>query len=361
MTRKLVAVVATGALGAMTMACGGGHGSPAPVDSGTVQARLAKAAVVAVPTTVDLYGTVEAGRSVAVSSRVMAAVTAVLVKAGDPVKAGQVLVEIDPQTAKGQEAQARGALAQAQAALAVAARNHERFKALHEQQAASDLELDLARMQHEQAQGAVQQAQGAVEAAASVARESRVVAPFAGRVVSRMVEIGDLAAPGRPLVTLESEKGRRLVVAVPESAVLAGSLRIGSELGVTLDALGRDRVLPATVAEMTPGADPAAHTYLVKLDLGDVEVASGSTGRAWIATGQRQAVAVPRQAVLTVGGLSLVALRDAAGLARSRAVTLGPVLAADTVEVLSGLRGGEDLLAGLAALPADGARVEEVR
>lgn len=361
MTRKLVGVVATGALGAMTMACGGGHGSPGRVSSGTVQARVAKAAVVTVPTTVELYGTVEAGRSVAVSSRVMAAVTAVPVRSGDLVNAGQVLVEIDPQTAKGQEAQARGGLAQAQAALAVASRNHERFKVLHEKGAASELELDLARMQHEQAQGAVQQAQGAVEAASSVARESRVVAPFAGRVVSRMVEIGDLAAPGRPLVMLESDKGRRLVVAVPESAALAGGLKIGAELPATLDALGRDRTLPARVVEMTPGADPAAHTFLVKLDLGDVEVASGATGRARLATGQRQAVEVPRQAVLTSGGLSMIVVRDAEGLARSRAVTLGVALESETVEVLSGLRGGEDVLVGLATLPADGARVEEVR
>lgn len=361
MTRKLMTVVATLALTGVTMACGGRHSAKKSVNAGSVQARVARAAVATAPTSVELYGTVEAGRSVAVSSRVMAAVTAVPVKAGDLVKTGQVLVEIDPQTAKGQEAQARGALAQAQAALAVATRNHERFKVLHEKGAASELELDLARMQHEQAQGAVQQAQGAVEAASSVARESRVVAPFAGRVVSRMVEIGDLAAPGRPLVMLESDKGRRLVVAVPESAVLAGGLKIGSELPATLDALGHGRVLLARVVEMTPGADPAAHTYLVKLDLGDVEVASGTTGRARLVTGQRQAVEVPRQAVLTSGGLSMVVVRDTGGLARSRAVTLGAALESDRVEVLSGLRGDEEVLVGLATLPADGAQVEEVR
>lgn len=359
--RKLVAGVAVVALGGMAMACGGGHTAATRGEPGSVRARVVRAAAVTVPATVELYGTVEADRTVAVSSRVMAAVTAVLVKAGDRVKQGQVLVEIDPQTARGQEAQARGALAQAQAALAVAARNYERFVALHAQQAASELELDLARMQHDQARGAVQQAEGAVEAASSVARESRVVAPFDGRVVSRMVEVGDLAAPGRPLVMLESDTGRRLVVAVPESAALAANLAVGSELGATVGALGGERVLPARVVEMTPGADPAAHTYLAKLDLGEVQVASGSTGRAKLATGQRQAVAIPRRAVLTSGGLAMVVVRDAEGLARSRAVTLGPPLGDEQVEVLSGLRGGEEILVGLEALPRDGARVEEVR
>lgn len=360
MAHKLMAMAAMVALGGMTVACGGGK-TAQPLDAGVVQARVARAEVVAAPTTVELYGTVEAGRTVAVSSRVMAAVTAVPVLTGESVRAGQVLVEIDPQTAKGQEAQARGALAQAQAALSVAARNHERFRALHEKGAASELEFDLARMQLEQAQGAVQQAQGAVEAASSVARESRVAAPFAGRVVSRMVEVGDLAAPGRPLVMLESEQGRRLVVAAPERAALASGLAKGSELPVTIEALGRERVITGRVVEMSPGADPAAHTFLVKLDLGEVEVTTGATGRARLATGTRQAVQVPAAAVLSRGGMQLVAVRDAEGRARTRAVTVGASLPADQVEVLSGLRGGEAVLIGLSAPPADGARVEEVR
>ena len=107
--------------------------------------------------------------STAVSSRVMALVTAVHVELGDLVAAGQPLVSIDPTAAEGQVAQAEGALAQAEAAFTLAERNHERFEALATNAAASELELDLARMQYEQAQGAVDQAQGAVAAARSVA------------------------------------------------------------------------------------------------------------------------------------------------------------------------------------------------
>ena len=87
----------------------------------------------------------------------------------------------------------------------------------------------MARMQYEQAKGAVEQATGAVEAASSVAKESRVVAPFAGRVAKKMVEPGDLAAPGRPLVMIESTAGRRLVLSVPESIVAASKLAVGRD------------------------------------------------------------------------------------------------------------------------------------
>jgi RND family efflux transporter MFP subunit len=306
------------------------------------------------PDRLTLYGTVTADRSAAVSSRVMANVVAVPARVGQSVAAGDVLVEIDPQTARGQEAQARGALAQARAALSLAERNYERYKALAASGSASALELDMNRMQYEQAKGAVQQGEGAVEAASSVARESRVTAPFAGRVASRLVEAGDLAAPGRPLVTIESATGRRLVVAVPAGIVLSSGLRTGQTLAVRIDGVAAD--LAGTVVEMSPGADPASHTYAATLELEGARVATGLTGRATLESAVRPSILVPESAVFASGGVSLVALKDDGGKARTRAVTTGAV-SGGKVEILSGLSGGETVLVGLAAPPADGAPV----
>lgn len=339
--------------------CGGKTHTPNPAPPAPLQARVAVAEVRTVPATVEVAGVVEASQVAAVSSRVMATVTAVRVKAGDEVRPGQLLVEIDPSTARGQEAQARGALAQAQAALALAERNWQRFRALAEKQAASELELDVARMQYEQAQGAVQQAQGAVEAAASVARESRVVAPFAGRVTAKLVEVGDLAAPGRPLVMLESATGGRLAVAIPESA--AAGLAVGGTLPVRIDSLPELGVIEGVIEERAPSADPMTHTVLVKVGLKGLAVPAGVAGRARVALGSRSTVAVPAAAVVRHGGLELVVVRDAEGRARSRAVRLGEQLAGEMITVLSGLAGGEQVLLGLASAPPDGTPVEEVR
>jgi RND family efflux transporter MFP subunit len=327
----------------------------------TVTARLAAVETVTVPLAIELPGTVEADRTAAVSSRVMATVTAVHVRAGDTVRRGQILVEIDPQTASGQVAQARGGLAQAAAGLALAERNYQRFQALAATEAASQLELDLAKSQYEQAKGAVEQARGAVSSASSVAAESRVVAPFDGRVAARLVEAGDLAAPGRPLVQIESSSAHRLAVAVPESLLTKAGLALGSAVPIAIDArpdLGR---FAGTVAELSPGADPVAHTFLVKIALGKTEAPSGSTGRAWLSTGERSTVAVPADAVLRQGGATLVVVRDAEGRAASRIVTLGADLDGGKVEVLSGLTGGETVLVGLAAVPPLGAKVGEAR
>jgi multidrug efflux system membrane fusion protein len=351
-------LVAMGIAAAVTASCGGGHGVGTEAALPAVTATASKAEVVSVPQRVELYGIVEAGRTAAVSSRVMATVTSVRVRAGDVVKAGELLVEIDPQTAQGQEGQAKGALAQAQAALTLAERNFERFKALAAEGAASDLEFDMARMQYEQAKGAVEQGKGAVEAAASVARESRVVAPFAGRISAKLVEVGDLAAPGRPLVVVESQTGRQLALSAPESVVTATGMRTGIDVTVRIDALPGLGEFPGRIVEMTPGADPVSHSFTVKVQLSGSEVATGLAGRAWVQAGERKAVAVPARAVLRQGGVTMVALRDPEGRARSRVVSLGASLPGDRVEVLAGLNGGEEVLLGLGLVPADGAPVE---
>jgi multidrug efflux system membrane fusion protein len=338
-------------------ACGGDAPTAAPGATERVSARIARAERIELPQRLELSGGVEADRVAAVSSRVMAAVTAVPVKAGDTVAKGAVLVEIDPDTAQGQVSQARGALAQAQAALSLAERNYSRFKALVEKRAASQLELDMARMQYEQAQGAVKQAEGAVEAATSVARESTVTAPFAGRVTAKLVEVGDLAAPGRPLVMLESLQGRRLALAVPESA--AAAVKVGDRLDVSIDALPELGRQAGKVVEKSPGADPATHTFTVKVQLEGPPVPSGLSGRGWVRTGTRTAVVVPASAVVQHGGVAMVVIRDPEGRARSRAVTAGGPVGDGRVEILSGLGGGEPVLVGISAIPPDGAEVVE--
>jgi RND family efflux transporter MFP subunit len=354
-SKVFVGLLAAGGASAVLAGCAGPH-SPSKKNPplSPVVAATAVVEVVDVPDRAELYGTVAADRTASVSSRVMANVVAVRARVGDAVKPGDVLVEIDPQTARGQEAQAKGALAQAQAALALAERNFRRFEALAKSGSASELELDMARMQYEQARGAVQQGEGAVSAAASVAGESKVTAPFAGRVAARLVEPGDLAAPGRPLVTVESATGRRLVTSVPASTATASGLAIGRSLMVRVDGIASE--LKGTVVEMSPGADPASHTFTATIELSGSTVPTGLTGRAFLDLNRRRAVLVPAGAVLPAGGVSMVAVRDSEGKARSIAVTTGSSTGGK-VEILSGLSGGETVLVDLLALPPDGAPV----
>ncbi|NHZ73516.1 MAG: efflux RND transporter periplasmic adaptor subunit [Nitrospirae bacterium] len=340
------------------LACGGSHDIEIETAHSTISAAVATAERFEATQEVEVFGTVEAEKTAAVSVRVMAMVTAVRVKAGDEVRKGQLLLEIDPQASEGQLSQAKGGLGQAQAALAMAERNYERFQALAESNAASELELDMARMQYEQSKAAVEQAQGAVSSASSVAGDSRVVAPFSGRVGRKMVEVGDLAVPGRPLLVIESKEGRRLVVSIPESLMAQAKLGYGDELRIAIDSRSDLADMTGSVVEIPPGADPASHSFQVKLALEAPDLPSGATGRAFIPTDERTLIAVPDSAVLRRGGMQMVVVRTDDGFASTRVVTVGRDLPGDRVEILSGLTGEESVLLGLTAPPPAGTRVE---
>ena len=360
-TRRLPALLALLALPTLSLlsACGGEPSADA-APAVAVHARLARAERTSVPETVTLRGTVEAARTAVVSTRAMGTVTRVPVEVGQRVAAGDLLVAIDAAAPQGQLDQARGGLLQAEAAYTLAEKNFRRFQSLAERDAASALEVDQARAQLDQAAAAVAQGRGAVAAASSVAGDASVRATFAGRVAERMVEPGDLAAPGRPLLEIEADGVRRLVVPVPASLQSRLALRTGAPVTVSLDdrpELGR---FPGTVAEVTPGADPGSRSFRVEVSLPVPDVATGTAGRAWLAAAERPAVVVPRDAVLRQGGLELVVLRGDDGATTTRVVQTGAAVDADRVEVLSGLAGGETLLVGLGAVPPSGSPVREV-
>lgn len=356
-------LISSGLVALLAAACGS-HETVAPDrTSETIRAGISQAQRVEVPRLIELFGTVEAEKTAAVSARVMAMVTSVHVQSGDVIRKGQALLDIDPQAARGQLAQASGALAQARAALALAERNFERFTALTARNAASELELDMARMQYDQALGAVEQAEGAVAAAASVASDSRVVAPFGGRVTRTLVEVGDLAAPGRPLLLIESDGVRQISLSVPESVMSSAGLALGGVVPIRIDSRPELGTIEARIVEMSPGADPMSHSFLIKAALPEdlAGISSGASGRASVEVDRQATVTVPEAAVLRQGGLDLVVVRDTEGLARSRVVTLGRTMEGGRVEVLSGLDGGESLAVGLSAVPPTGAVLEETR
>jgi len=308
------------------------------------------------PKAIEVRGTVQAARQAKVSSRVMGPVVALKVRAGAIVAEGQTLLEIQPEASEGQLAQAQGALAQANAALSLAERNYQRYEALHEENAASDLELDMAKMQFGQAQGAVTQAEGAVRSASSVAREAIVRAPFAARVMETMVEVGDLATPGRSLVRLESLDDQQLWLTVREAD--NHRVKIGQEVEARFDSRPDIGLVIGRVVEIVPSADSATHTFIVKVSLEGLDVRSGLSGRALLPGDPTEYLAIPTSAVHRRGGLELVVVRAADGTARTRAVTTGQVLADGRVEVLSGLEAGSEVVVNAPGPVADGTPLE---
>lgn len=369
-----------------------GCGSPAPRPAQAEAEPGLRVEVVllrTIPDEIEAPGSSIAAATARLAARITGTVTQVPAREGDLVKRGQLLAQLDESELLARSDAARAELQQASAGVAVAARGlaaaqaqagtakktYDRYVYLRDRKSVSPQEFDeveaknlaaqaglaQAAAAEQQAEAARAGAQSASRAAEDVAGYARIVAPFEGRVVRRTVEPGSLVAPGMPLFVLEDISQYQLNVTLPAEAVTSrGSsipaVRKGSKARVEFDALP-GRSFEGVVAELEAGADPSSHTVQARINLPrDSQVQSGLFGRAWFQRGERQAILVPKAAVIERGQLHGVYVADASGTAQWRVVTLGQPFA-DQVEILSGVGAGEQIVANPGAQELDGKRV----
>ena len=292
-------------------------------------------------------GLVESVRQTTVAAQVPGAIVELGVRAGDRVKAGQVLARIDSRAAE-QNAAAGDAQVQAtRASLEIATQDFERQKQLFAKNFISEAALQRAESTFKAAR-AQSLALAAQAGAAHTESGFHVIrAPFAGVVAEVPVSLGDMAMPGRPLLTLYDPTVLRITAAVPQSlaaSAVAGALPRAEVPGL---APGRQWVKPLRI-EVLPTADPGTHTVQIRADLpADVEgLSPGMFARLWLpAAGNGAAtatpgVSVPLGAIVRRAELTALYVLDRDGRPALRQVRLGRVTG-DAVEILSGLTAGE--------------------
>ncbi len=322
-----------------------------------------------VPDAVEATGTVRAAVSAQLASQVMGTITRVNVQEGDRVRRGEVLVSIDEAQQQAAFTSAKAGLQASQESIAAADADYaladatmKRYQMLHDKKSVSPQEYDevktrlaAARARRDAAHAGAAQAEAGVSQAGTAMGFTKVRAPFDGLVTSKLAEPGAMAAPGVPLLVVEDPNHFRLEVQVDESKM--GAVKLGETVPVVIDALG-DLAIQGKVTQVVPAADPASRTFTVKIDLPtNPQVRSGLFGRAQFPRGQREAVEIPKTAVLNRGQLQAVYVVGADQLARLRYVTLGAA-SADQVEVLSGLQNGDRIVAQPGDRELSGKQVE---
>lgn len=291
-------------------------------------------------------GIVQAVRQTVVAAQVSGAVVALEVKSGDVVKAGQLLVRLDARAAE-QTAAAGAAQVQVARAAEEAARSEwQRQQQLFAQGFISRAALDRVEAQQKSARAEV----AAQLAGASASRTSSgfyaVKAPYAGVVADVAVVLGDMALPGRPLLTLYDPGALRVSVNVPQS--VATRLN-GTEATarIELPGLPAERAwLPVSRIQVLPTADPTTHTVEMRLELpATVQgVAPGMFVRAWLVAAApgdgEQHLFVPRSALVRraeLAGVYVVGVDERPIL---RQVRVGRALG-EEVEILAGVAADE--------------------
>lgn len=292
-------------------------------------------------------GVVEAVRQTVIAAQVAGAVMELGVKAGDRVQAGQLLLRIDARAADQTAAASNAQVQAARAALDVATREYERQKQLHQKKYISQAALERAESEFKatSAQVAAQMAQAG--AARTQTGLHTVRAPYAGVVAEVPVALGDMAMPGRPLLTLYDPAALRVTASVPQS--LAGSVQADA-VRVELPGLPTAQQWPrAERVQVLPTVDAATHTVQVRAELGGglPGVAPGMFARLWLpVTGSATAgktVTVPRSAIVRRAEMTGVYVQGEGGKPLLRQVRLGR-FDGERVEVLSGVAPGEQVV-----------------
>lgn len=282
---------------------------------------------------------VEAVRESTVSAQVAGRVIDVRFDVGDYVKQGEVIVRIDPRAASQAVQASEAQVEEARAALANARAQYERSRQLLAQKFISQAALDQAEAAYKSAQARVGALLAGAGAAATERSFTTIVAPYSGVVSARHVEVGEMATPGKPLMTGFDPSTLRVVASIPQAQV--ASIQAGAKARIEMPATGK--WLDARRLTIVPSADPLTHTTRVRLDLpADVRgIYPGMYARAHFTVGKATRLLAPRAAVFRRSELTAVYLVDDKGVARLRQVRLGAAGDESAVEILAGLRPGE--------------------
>ncbi|MDR3410933.1 MAG: efflux RND transporter periplasmic adaptor subunit [Formivibrio sp.] len=288
-------------------------------------------------------GVVEAVRQSVISAQVAGRITQLTVKAGDRVKQGQVLVKIDSQAATQQANVSLAQVSAAKAQLEVARKELARQQHLFQKQYISQAALDQAEAQFKATEAGVRGMLAQAGAANTQTGFFTLVAPYAGTVAEVSTEVGDMALPGKPLLTLYDPSEMRVVAALPQSKVTQLSVQavVRLELTTLPDA---QRWQQARSINILPMADAGSQTMQVRLGLPalTVPVTPGMFARAYfpLAGDKQSRLLIPLRAVVHRTELTAVYVVTPKGQVQLRQVRLGKQQG-DDIEALAGVSAGE--------------------
>jgi RND family efflux transporter MFP subunit len=349
----------------------------------SVKTHIAEAQPTSMPLFYEAMGTVHAKTAGTLSSKLMGTIRAVKVKEGDFVKKGDILVLIDDSQVNAQLAQAEEAKAGAQkeyaasvsaadsarAASKLAGATYDRYLNLVREESASRQEFDEVEARKRQADAALSQAESMVQAsdhrikqaeatlvsAKSFKKDSVITAPYDAIITAKMVEAGDLASPGSPLLNIEGREGLYIELVVPESRVQNAG--VGKMVNIIIPAIN-DLSVEGVIGALVTAADSRTRSFLVKINFkAQDNIHSGMYARVRIPSEEAEMLLIPSSALVYQGQLTGIYIVDDEKKARFRLIRTGKSFD-KSVEILSGLKPGDRYLPDPPPNIADGMSVE---
>ena len=284
-------------------------------------------------------GLVEATRQSTVSAQIGGRVVEINFDVGDRVNKGQVILRIDEREAMQALAGSQAQVLQAQTNMQNAKAAYERAKQLAAQKFISQAALDKAQADYKVALAQAAASEASTGQASLAHGYTAVIAPYSGIVAARLVEVGELVMPGKPLMTGFDPVEMRVVVSVPQDNLVG--IGVAPEVMVEAPVLNR-WIKPASVT-IQPVADARTHSTQVRVYLpkNEAGIYPGMFVRAHFVVGKASKLVIPASAVLRRSEVVAVYVVDETGGVKLRQVRLGEATSDGAVEVLAGLKPGE--------------------
>jgi RND family efflux transporter MFP subunit len=274
---------------------------------------------------------------------------------GAKVAKGELLAEIETPEIDQQLSQAVAARAQAASNLALARSTAERWEGLRKKDVVSQQDLDEKRSAVAQNQANLAAADANMQRLRQLEDFKRVVAPFAGVITRRNVDVGDLIDSSRLLFTLSQTDPLRVYISVPQA--YAQLVKPGQEVVVTQAEL-RGQRFTGQVARTSASIDAATRTMQVEVSLPnrDGRLLPGAYVQVALPLLASQSLVAPSNTLLFRGDGTMVAVVDGEGRVTLRRVLVGRNFGTE-FEVLDGIGDSDRLILNPPDWLADGQTV----
>jgi RND family efflux transporter MFP subunit len=281
----------------------------------------------------------EAKQSTIISARILARIEQINSRAGDLVKKGDLLIQLEQNDLQSQVLQAKQNVNGIQARYKEAKQNLERSIKLFKTQLLSEFELDKNRANYQIISAELTAAKQAFSQAQTTLSYATLIAPIDGRIVDRFAEPGDTAQPGKNLLSLYNPLSLRVEAQVREQ--LALTLTNGQKIEIELPSVNKS--IMGEIEEIVPAANTGSRSFLIKVRISnDKNLLPGMYARMLIPTGEQTKLTMPVNSVAHVGQLDFVWLHINGEIQR-RFVRLGKEKNG-MVTVISGLMAGDEVI-----------------
>jgi RND family efflux transporter MFP subunit len=328
------------ALAAAIVSACSGPSDPGP-EAGGDDASAGLATVVVNPARVAretaFDGAVEAQNQSTVAAQTSGRVVELPYDVGDHVEKGAVIVRFTATEQRAKQQALGASAAEAQARLAEAQLAYDRTRDVYERKLIAKAQFDKAQADLDAARARAESTRAQLVEAREGVGYTTIVAPYAGIVVARHVQLGETVSPGKPIMTGLSLEHLRVVVEIPQQHI--GPLRRHRKARVVMP---DGRSVDASALRIPPAADPATHSFrvLVELPTDDHGVFPGTLVKVVFVSGEEERLLLPEKSVVRRGELTAAYVAGEDGRISLRYLRLGSP-AADGVPVLAGLAAGE--------------------